>query len=435
MRRVSFPMLSRLVLACLAGVALAQPGAAPPPPAVELEGWGLPENGLQLGLFPGAEQREFHYGDTLTLVTRARNTGNEPLDLSYAPPGDPCYIGASPGNRLRLDVTPGRDPQVLSLEPGEEQPVPALESRVRLEPPGDRGRDPGAQAPDETVGLLPGEYTVEFPYPIWLLDLTNPDRHTAHRARPGVARFTVLDDPANPWIVERICYDAAGSPRLRREIPARPDAPVQEGPAPAEAVFPQTDPPPPGVELNQQPVAWGELVNGLQAGIRLEATPGLDPTVPGEGPPGRLTFGFYLRNCTNRPLLLAVADLDLGGGRWDDSDWSPEVQDGAGNQVEVTLAPVLLGRRTLQTHLLVPGQCLRVASLRLLLRDKAASLSNDLSILSMPRPMALVEPGRYTVSCCVTPSWAAGRRLQMVLPTGRAAFEVTASALGRQPGP
>jgi hypothetical protein len=163
-------------------------------------------------------------------------------------------------------------------------------------------------------------------------------------------------------------------------------------------------------------VAWGALVNGLQAGIRADATPGL---TPGAADAWR-TFGYYLRNCTNRPLLVALPDR-VG------SDWSLDVQDAAGDRVQVNGVDLYRSFIPLKNHLLAPGQCLRVASLILLLRDKAASALLGVGFVST----ALVEPGAYTVSCCEAASWAAGGLPHMALPTGRVAIEVTASDLAR----
>jgi len=411
-------VLLAAVWPCLAVVTVQAAADEQPPDRSALldgYGWGLPKDGLQLGLFHASDQRTFSYGDTLHLVLRARNTGDEPLELCYAP-GDYSIVSAMPQNRLQLDMTPGREPQVLRLEPGEEKAVPGLELRARLDPPGDRDRDVAASTPGDSVGLLPGEYTVEFPYPIWLVDPTDHSGHTAHRARPGIARFTLLDDPTNPWVVERIVYDASGSPSLQREMPADPGAVVTQVAPPPES--------PPGAGRNQRPVAWGECVNGLQAGLRQEEWEG---PVAGPERPGRLTFGFYVLNCTNRQVRVALPDL--GGTTWDYSDWSPSIEDSEGNRVDVIYPVLLGGLRALVDYTLASGQCVRTGQLLLELNNKDTAAETGDSYL----PKAIVEPGRYTVSCTETASWAAGGRLCIALPTGRVALDIGAADLGREP--
>jgi hypothetical protein len=388
-------------------------------------GWGLAEEGLQLGLFHAGDRREFSYGDTVELVIRARNVGAEPLSLCYAPTRY-VLVSALPGNRLRLETASGRESQYLRLDPGEEKVVPGLEARLRLEPPGDGDWEPAADRRDDVMRLLPGEYDVEVPYPIWLADPTDPDAHTAHRAHPGMARFTVRDDPANPWIVERVVYDASGIPSLLREMPADPGAVVTQMERPPDSLLPAD------AEANGQPVAWGGFVNGLQAGIRLEDTP--DPPTPDapKKPRGGLTFGYYVRNCTNRPLLVTMADL--GGSTWNYSDWSPYILDSEGNHVP-NPGVVDTGWREQLKHPLAPGQCLRIASLRLRLVDAEKATTIEGPPAPDDRgsvPEAKVRPGRYTVSCTEGAQWAAGGRVDMVLMTGRVAFEVTAEDLGRE---
>lgn len=298
--------------------------------------------------------------------------------------------------------------------------MPGRERYVRFEPPGDRDPNgPNAFMGPESSGLLPGTYTVEFPTPIWLADPVDPSRHTAHRAHPGVARFTLLDDPADPWRVGRIVYDAAGSPRLRRETPGQPGVGVEEVAAPEELVYPPLPPPESGPRLVRSPVAWGELVNGLQGGLRLEGTPSVD-LLEGLVPehPGQFTFGLYIRNCTNRPLRIASRDSG-------DGDWSPFVEDSEGKWVPVSQV-MRTGLRPLEKHSLAPGQCLRLTGLQLLLRSGPAPTKFEGTV-----PMAAVAPGRFTVSYCESIKWAADRRLSMAVLTGKATLEVTAGDLVR----
>jgi len=405
---------------CLAVVTVqAAADEEPPERSVLLDayGWGLPKDGLQLGLFHASDQREFSYGDTLHLVLRARNTGDEPLELCYAP-GDYSIVSAMPGNRLTLDMVPGQEPQVLRLEAGEEKAVPGIEFRGELCGPGDIDRDPRLNEPDQSTALLPGLYTVEFPYPLWLAGPTDPNRHTAHRARPGVARFTLLDDLADAWVVESIVYDEAGSPRIRREMPGQPGAPVREEPAAPELVCPALPSQAAGPAADQ-PIAWGDFVNGLQAGLRVEETPRprarRAPDAPQE-PPGEFAFGFYVWNCTNRRVTVALPEA---------GDWSPNIEDSEGNRVEASVfdSP---GYRAMRNYLLAPGQCLRTGCLRLRLGDKAAPGADQDSV-------ACVEPGRYTVWCVEDAHEAAGGCVHMALPTGRVALDITAADLGREP--
>jgi hypothetical protein len=394
---------------CLAPVT-ASPGAEPDSlPLIEGEGWGSEQGGLQLGLFLDGDKSELAYGDTVAIAVRARNTSGEPLEVRYAASDSQCRVDALPDRRLSLMVLPrGQEPQVLRLEPGEEKPVPGLALRVRLGQPGDRERDAAAVEPAASMALLPGRYTVEFPNPIWLADPTGSGPYTAHPARPGLARFTVRDDAANPWIVERIVYDASGRPSLPREMPADPGA-----------VVTQLDGPP-GIAGEGLPISWGEMVNGLQAGLRREEWEG-----PATGPkrPCTITFGFYVRNCTNRALRARLPDL--GDAAWGSSDWSPDIEDNDGNRVDMTRRVDTTGFRGSRDYLLAPGECVRVGCPWLQLGDKAAPGADQDSV-------ALVEPGRFTAACVETAFWAAGWRLSMALPTGRVVFDVASGDLGRK---
>jgi len=394
-------------------------------------GWGPEENGLRLGLLHKWGQREFSYGDALTLVFRARNTGDKPLALRFEPRyADEMRPVASVSADNRLDLnTQDYDPVLLRLEPGEEQAVPDLELRTRLCAPGDLDRYPSLYEPGECVALLPGSYTLRFAHRMWIEDATDPIPHTTHRAVAGFARFTLRDDPANPWVVERIVYDQAGSPGLRREMPGQPAGPVQEVAAPPELVCPDLPSQASGVAADR-PIAWGDCVNGLQAALRLEATPGLHTPQDTETTAGRFAFGFYIRNCTNRQAKVAL--FDLAGVTW---DWRPAITGSQGNSVDVRPPPSRIPLvRPADNIELAPGQCLRTNSLQLQLAD------HDLVLPDGPEwtsdwglaPRALVEPGHYTVSCTPAASWGAGGCGEILLPTGGVAVDVTAGDLGRE---
>jgi len=378
-------------------------------------GWGLAEDGLQLGLFHGGDRREFSYGDTLHLMLRARNTGDEQVELCFASSGS-AYVRATPANRLTLDMIPEEQPQVLLLGPSEEKTVPGVEFRADLSGPCDTDRGAGTKEPRQSLALLPGLYTLECPDLPWLTDPTDANRHTAHQARPGVARFALLDDPTNPWVVERIVYDKAGSPLLRREMPGQPGAPVEERPAPSEIVCPPLPSQPAGSAL-EQPIAWGDFVNGLQGGLRLEETPALRAQRAVLEPPGEFVFGFYVRNCTNRRGCIGSAV---------DSDWWPQIKDSEGN--EVKMAPRVLAPAEVVwvNHTLEPGQCVRLNSLPLQLVDLTVTNTLDMPV---EVPKAFVESGRYSVSYTGYVSWSS---VYILLPTGPVTFDVSADDLARE---
>ncbi len=111
-----------------------EPAARPEKEKGAFTAWGKEVGGLQagLGLRPG-EHRTYHHGETVTLVVRVRNVGNETVKFEYIRQfldENPPTVTKADGKtvpQVGINVLGGHPPTEVTLEPGKEI---ELESRL-----------------------------------------------------------------------------------------------------------------------------------------------------------------------------------------------------------------------------------------------------------------------------------------------------------------
>lgn len=343
--------------------------AKPAEPEIPL-GWAEPRDGLQAGLFPTTNKQVYRYGDTLTFHLRVRNVSDKRLDISLQTPNYwPVTLAA--GNRILLQPSPG-ETAPFSLLAGEEATLPNSEFSVKLMPPGTPPIpiNQKGQLEGDIIPLLPGKYTLSCPSPIWIADPERANTSTGHRVKTGALQFALLDEP--------------GAPRV----------------APGKFVGRQ-----PGLARAGRPtIEWGEVVNGLQGGI---AFPGDKRQA---APGGELHLAFYIRNVMDKPVSIAYP-------KFQEYDWHPIVTDAAGKTL-YTRAVFISGWRGHSTHTLKPGEAILAGKTKLELLEKEPEDNKSYT------PSVVVEPGKYTVYLVSSARFSEGDRLDMVLISPSAKFEV-----------
>jgi len=186
--------------------------------------WGTEVGGLQAGLgFRPGEKRDYHWGETVTLVVRVRNVGKKPIEFQYVnqffverPPTVTDSEGR-PFPSVTRTVLGRHIPREVSLAPGKE--IELYELKLKLRGPS-IARE--AVGPDMLVGVL-GKVGVQY-----------------EQVFGNSSSRTVTIDPA---------LSKLATGKLELEI--RPY-------------------PPPDDEKKQEDVtAWGEPAGGLQAGLAL----------------------------------------------------------------------------------------------------------------------------------------------------------------------
>jgi hypothetical protein len=337
MQRLRTLLIASAVLILLGGdVASAQNAPKAAPVKVAESGWGEPKDGLRIGLFLENQGRVFRYGDILTFALRVRNVGETDFECMIRAANQSTFSLAA-GNQLRREGLFG-DPMPFRLVPGQEADIPGGKFAVRLLPLGDKA-PPGIAGVDATpIALLPGKYTFECAYPIWMADADDSSRATAHRAKPGTLSFTLLPDP--------------GKSRVR----------------------------PPLLRDNDQPtVTWGETVNGLQSGI----APAREARI-GNRPNDKIAVEYWVRNTTDKTLALSYPNL----GR----DSHPNITREDGSHVPINMV-YSTGLREMMQRTLKPGESLVIgtSSVRLLPVGKQKD-EGDFS------PTMTAEPGKYNAS-------------------------------------
>ena len=99
-------------------------------------GWGETRDGLQIGPFPQKQQKVFHYGDTISLVMRGRNSSKNPIDLTMKQPNI-TYVTLGESGRLELQTLGGGGSAIpLRLAPGETKELPGGRYAAQIVAPG-----------------------------------------------------------------------------------------------------------------------------------------------------------------------------------------------------------------------------------------------------------------------------------------------------------
>ena len=233
-------------------------------PARPRVGWGEPRDGLQIGLFPQSQKKQFRYGDTIALVMRVRNVSGSPLELSMKPPNITSVTLGESGRLVLQTLGGGGNAVPLQLAPRETKELSGGRYAAQIVAPGEKP-EPANKA-QLALALLPGEYHAECDYPIWMPDKDDANRATAHHAKPGIFTFVVLqDEPRQP---------AKGKD---------------------ENAFAAS-------------ITWGETVNGIQGGVRRltdQDLAALPVEQRKERAANEILTRFYIRNTTDKPLRLA----------------------------------------------------------------------------------------------------------------------------------
>ena len=180
--------------------------------------WGTPVNGVQIGLERVSIQDTYAAGEAVEFRRRVRNVGAEVLETTLQfRPGANVKIELYSDGRFTASFAGATEKTVaIKLQPGADEPIAGSEFRI------------------ETKSIQPGRYFVE--------------------AYDG---FRIGDPPdAKQQVV-------ASSPNWRHipsDLPLAFDVVAANAPVPAESK--------PFVLKGGPEIAWGEPVQGLQAGVR-----------------------------------------------------------------------------------------------------------------------------------------------------------------------
>lgn len=335
-------------------------------------GWGEPQDGLQIGLFPQNSQKSVRYGDTITLVMRARNVSRNPIVLNMTVP-EISSVTLGEKGRLVLQTLGGRGNTTLfRLTPGQTEDLPGGSYTARIVAPGEElaGIDKAASV----VALLPGEYQAECSFPIWMPDKEDANRATAHRAKPGLFAFTVLPDEKR-------------QPKIGKADP---------GPEAA--------------------IAWGESVNGLQGGLYRMTEKDL-AALPADQRKAvaadEILTRFYVRNTTDKPLRLTYHNFS-------ENDASYWVKDAQGKD-HIVHATFFTGLRPLSEQTLPPGEYMAAGWGRLKVLPAEMPLDQRMST-----PLLAAEPGQYTLQLISSVRFTGLNHFDMALVSATVPFTITA---------
>jgi beta-lactamase regulating signal transducer with metallopeptidase domain len=166
-------------------------------------------------------------------------------------------------------------------------------------------------------------------------------------------------------------------------------------------------------------IVWGPG-REVQAGLALTSRYG-----SADQHTGLYVFGVYLRNRTSHTLNINCQSYDGLTVPGDNTEYetliqsnlvycTPHLLDSNGKPVDVAFK---LGADNIQ-YSLGPGQVVLVSHWMLRTMDRTKGSTRAKYTL-----VALVEPGKYRMSCDVSASWGGGRRV--ILRTGETAFDVT----------
>jgi len=338
-------------------------------PASPRVGWGEPKDGLQIGLFPQSGQKTFRYGDTIALVMRARNVGKTPIALNVKPPNVSSVTLGENGTLVLQTLGGGGSSVLLQIAPGETQDLPGGHYSAQILAP-EEIKERVAKA-DPALALLPGKYQVECSFHLWMPDQNDPNRATAHRARPGIFAFTVQNDRANPPV------------------------PLKDKEADDSFI-------------------WGEAVNGLQGGLRRLTDKDLAELPEGsrkEIAKDEILTRFYVRNVTDKPIRVSYHNF----ADYDASFWIKDAQ-GQDHMVQSTF---FTGVRALSQQTLQPG-------------EKAAAGWGRLELMAQETPPAqrsnmpllAAKPGQYTMRLISSVRFTGLNHFDMVLVSGAMPFTI-----------
>ena len=341
-------------------------------PALPRIGWGEPQDGLQVGLFPESRQQTFGYGDTFALVMRVRNVSRALIAFTMKQP-DVTHVTLGENGRLVLQTLGGGSIISFSIAPGETKDLPGGRYEAQLIAPGDElPRTDNVPVP--ALALLPGEYHAECSLPIWMPDKNDSSRATAHRAKPGEFTFTV-----------------------REEGPRKP-APIKN-----EAT-------------SDGAILWGDPVNGLQGGIRRvtdKEFAALPEDKRKEIASDEILTRFYIRNTMDKPLRLSYQDFE----EYDASFW---VKDAQGKD-QFVRSVFFTGLRMQQEQTLRPGEMTTAGWGRLKFQTQDVPREENNF-----NPMLTAKPGRYTLRLISSVRLAGLNTLDMVLVSKALPFVIPA---------
>ncbi len=202
-----------------------EPAATPEKEKEAFTAWGEEINGLQAGLgFRPGEHRAYHHGETVTLVVRVRNVGKETVKFQYL-------------NGVFFDKPP-------TVTDGEGKPIASVGlSRSGVHSPRDV-----SMAPGKTIELYEWKPVIKAPSEKEPLAPVAPGWLSA-TGKLSVQYERVLENSSWGSIKIDPALSKLATGKLELEI--------------------KSDPPKKQVQKQQKEgfTAWGEEVNGLQAGL------------------------------------------------------------------------------------------------------------------------------------------------------------------------
>ena len=287
---------------------------------------------------------------------------SSPIDLTMKPP-EIASVTLGESGRLVLQTLGGGGSAVpLRLAPGETKELPGGRYAAQIVAPG--GEKPEATKQAHVVlALLPGEYHAECNYPIWMPDKDDPNRATAHRAKPGTFTFVVRKDGSRQ--------------------PAKGNDP----------------------NVLAASITWGETVNGLQGGLRRVTNK--------EIAADEVLTQFYVRNTTDKPLRLAFH-------KFTENDASFWVKDAEGKD-HMVHSVFFTGLRAMQEQTLQPGEVAEAGEGRLKFQAQETRRAENTYT-----PLLTAAPGQYSLRLISSVRFAGMNHFDMVLVSAAIPFTVTA---------
>jgi len=295
--------------------------------------WGKEVNGLQAGLgFRPGEHRAYHHGETVTLVVRIRNVGNEVVKFSYLQPfleHSPTVTDSDGKPVLQPNVIPSigeRQPGEVELPPGMEIALHELKRQLR----------PTRES---------GSKKFMRPYPLY---------------GTGIARvqYEQVLGPASSGVPG---WEL--NPALSKLTTGKLELEVKE----AEQV--------PDNKENEAVTAWGKEVNGLQAGLGFQAG---EKRAYSHGQTVRLVL--RVRNVGKKEAKFSFFNVFY-------LEHPPAVTDGKGKPVTLAGVGRLAGVPALAETRLAPGKEVKLCEMNLELQPVTKKAKG--------RPWTLYGTGKF----------------------------------------
>ena len=344
--------------------------------------WGKPLDGLRVGVEIGSGKTTYRHGEVLGIRIHLQNSGDGPVKLALKSPRN-WHPNLSTGGLITLNSTAGDSRETL-LDPGQSTLVEGSEAEFVILAPGtapEKGR--------KALQLAAGEYRLRVTTPLWTQDLNNANSATGLRAVPGPVTLKVLGEPLRILTGKTVRF-RRGQGLMRALDPDNGN--------PKDAPISRTEP------------AWGEPVNGIQAGIRFSA-PGsvisLGASVKTE---------LLIRNVTELPLTVTYP-------AYASYDYYPTVKNAKGERANVQ-STFVSGLRAMASDTLAPGEAIVIGepAMEIHLKPRAGQGFN--TVLE-------AEPGSYRVQFHANVRPVDG--FDLILMTGQLDMEVRQAVSASSP--